>query len=37
LVIGRATDGQPVFWLQRRRLLPGPPPSNPRDHVLERT
>lgn len=35
-VLGRATDGQPVLWLQRRRLpLVGPPVSNLRFDVLE--
>lgn len=35
-VLGRRTDGQPVLWLQRRRLpLLGPPVSNLRFDVLE--
>ena len=35
-VLGRRTDGQPVLWLQRRRLpLVGPPVSNLRFDVLE--
>lgn len=35
-VLGRSTDGQPVLWLQRRRLpLVGPPVSNLRFDVLE--
>jgi hypothetical protein len=35
-VLGRRTDGQPVLWLQRRRLpLIGPPVSNLRFDVLE--
>jgi hypothetical protein len=35
-VLGRASDGQPVLWLQRRRLpLLGPPVSNLRFDVVE--
>jgi len=35
-VLGRASDGRPVLWLQRRRLpLLGPPVSNLRFDVLE--
>jgi hypothetical protein len=35
-VLGRATDGQPVLWLQRRRLpLLAPPISNLRFDVIE--